>query len=113
MGDGDGDGTARPVGPGGLGSHHWQTPATQVIAAPQIIPHTPQLFTSVWVSVQVPPQSVNPFATSQTHIPRQVSPALHVVPQAPQFAGSVAVSTQTPPQSVVAAGQPHTPAVHV
>jgi hypothetical protein len=55
---------------------------------PHWVPHPPQLLLSVCVSVQMPPQIVNPEPGGQelVHVPPwQACPVGHVLPQAPQL----------------------------
>src|SRR5438270_10652649 len=64
-------------------------PATQVpvaCAGLQGCPHPPQWFTSLFMSTQLPLQSVWPLGQLETHAPwEQTSTASHTVPQAPQL----------------------------
>ncbi len=64
---------------------HMQLPAEQVSApSPQLLPHRPQLLSSLETSRQIPEQ--------HAELPE------HVRPQAPQFATELFVSTQVPEQ---------------
>jgi len=66
----------------------------------QTVPHPPQLFLSVLVSVQVPPHRV--VVPVQLHEPAVHSvPPVHVVPHSPQFFGSLLSSTHDPLQFVL------------
>ena len=79
------------------------------------VPHPPQLFGSVPVSVHVPEQLVCP-AVGQVHTPAaQMSPAGHAFPHAPQLFRSVLGSTHVPPQSIVPGAHrlTHVPPLHV
>jgi hypothetical protein len=67
------------------------------------VPHAPQLFESVIVSVQAPPQRLWPIGQgiSVEHVPpTHIWSAVQALPQAPQFIASVAVFTQVMPQRV-------------
>jgi threonine dehydratase len=84
-----------------------QTPAVQTSPAAQAAPHIPQLFGSLWRSLQRTPHRLLPPRHSTPHAPfEQTSPAAQAMAQAPQFAGSLFVSTQRPLHSTV--GAPHT-----
>jgi hypothetical protein len=77
-----------------------QAPAVQVCPLVHLVPQVPQLFASVLVSTQAPPQAVCP-AVPQTQAPAvQVWPVPQVLPQVPQFFASVLASVQAPLQAV-------------
>jgi hypothetical protein len=98
-------------------------PPTHEVVAPHDIPHIPQLFGSVLVSVQPDAQQVWPgwqpgpplhwaWHVLLTH----ASPAGHTLPQLPQFFGSLVVSTQPAGQQCrlpVQAGPPLQVAWHM
>ncbi len=74
----------------------------------QKVPQVPQLFASVCVSVQKPPQSVCP--VGQTHaLFTHCVPPVQIVPHIPQLLLSLVRSTQVPLQSVCPLGQAHWP----
>jgi hypothetical protein len=120
-----------PVGQPTGAVPQWHPPPEQVSPGLQALPQPPQFAGSLWVSVQVEPQSVwlgpqpQPpfvqtwpaaqawpqlpqwlavFSAVQTP-PQQPSPAPHACPQAPQFAVSLDTSVQTPPQQCFPPGQ--------
>jgi len=65
------------------------------------VPQAPQLSTSLFVSIQVPEQSVCPDGQSSTQTPSaHIWCALHVLLQAPQCAAFEVNSTQAPEHSV-------------
>jgi hypothetical protein len=87
---------------------HVQMPALHTVPPVQAIPHPPQLFGSVFVSMHAPVQFVVPAGQVVVQVIEQTCIEVHIVPHPPQFCGSVVVSTQTPPQSVPVA-QAHMP----
>jgi hypothetical protein len=74
-------------------------------------PHMPQFWLSVFVSTQVPLQSVVPSPQMQLP-PKQVFPPEHALPHMPQFWLSVVVLVQTPLHEVWPGGQVHAPFTH-
>jgi hypothetical protein len=61
------------------------------------VPQVPQFWLSLLVTVQTPPQLVEPETQVTPHVPpEQASPAGQTVPQVPQFWLSVWGETQTP-----------------
>jgi hypothetical protein len=69
----------------------------------QTLPHAPQLFGSLVVSVQVPLHSVCPVGQPVPPVqvpPVQVCPEAQALPQAPQLFGSVPRLVQVPLQLV-------------
>jgi hypothetical protein len=79
----------------------------------QLLPHLPQLLTSLVVSTQLPLQSIWPEGHSQAPA-LQICPVLHRRPQASQLEGSVWRSTQLVPHAVCPEGHEvtHRPAEH-
>jgi hypothetical protein len=74
----------------------WQTPATQLLPAPQGLPQAPQLAGSIRVSTQTPVQLVRPVAQTSWQAPAaQVYPEPQAWPQDPQLARSVWRLVQT------------------
>jgi hypothetical protein len=100
------------VSPVGQPASH--APATQVLPRPQRLPHVPQLFGSVVVSVHSPLQLVSP--PPQTHAPLvHDAPVPQALPHAPQSNGSLVRSTHAllqfvrpVPHEVVQAPDEHT-----
>lgn len=80
-----------------------------------MIPQPPQLFGSLPIFTQAPPQSVKPVGQPVVeHAPaEQVDVGPHALPHAPQFALSDASDVQPPAQTVSPAGQLHTPATQL
>ena len=76
-----------------------QVPAWQTVPVAQMLPQVPQLFSSSWVSLQVPEQTVYPAGQMQA-LPPQISLPPQTLPQAPQLEASVVRSTQPAPQEV-------------
>lgn len=75
-------------------------PPKQASPAGQTVPQAPQLRLSLLVTVQTPPQLVEPETQVTPHLPpEQTSPVGQTVPQVPQFWLSVCGDTQTPAQS--------------
>jgi hypothetical protein len=93
-----------------------QVPCKQTSVPVQAVPQLPQLFGSLAVSTQTPPQSF--WVPTQLEVwqvpPTQSWFAVQTVSQPPQLFESVCVSTHEPEQSVVGAGQSATqlPAAH-
>ena len=64
----------------------WHAPDEQTWPAPQVLPHMPQFWRSVWVLAQTPPQSVNPDWQLTRHVPFEHNcPEGQATPHAPQF----------------------------
>ena len=82
-----------------------------------VVPHVPQLSTSLFVSTQLPLQAMNGRLHWKAQLPVHTGMAfvgaVHTVPHLPQFEVSVAVSTQEPLQLVwVPQLLVQTPALH-
>ncbi len=77
----------------------------QTVFGPQTLPHAPQLFGSVRVSMQLPPaQTVS--GALQKHVPvMHAMPGSHALPQLPQFFGSDCVLVHAPLQNDWPSGQ--------
>jgi hypothetical protein len=92
-----------------------QSPPAQTSPVAQVRPQSPQFWSSVAVSVQVPPHSVCEVGQRQA-LSRQTRPPVHAIPQPPQFCASAAVFTQvvgeTVGQGVNADGHRHVPDTH-
>lgn len=88
-------------------------PLSQTSPVPHLVPHVPQLFGSVAVSVHSPLQSACPAAHWQVPLV-QLCPLTHVVPHAPQLVLSDFRSTHAPPhaESPVAHEAAHAPLLH-
>jgi hypothetical protein len=81
-------------------------PPLHVSVAPHTLPQRPQLFVSVSVSMQAPPQAVCPAGQSGTQVLiEQRSRAAQARPQAPQLVMLEVVSTHAPPQRIWPAAQ--------
>jgi hypothetical protein len=79
----------------------------------QLVPHAPQLPSSVCRSTHAAPHIARGAAHGDAHVPPvHARPAAHTVPHAPQFVGSVAVSTHLAPHRASGAehGRVHEPA---
>ncbi|GAC1352621.1 MAG: hypothetical protein NVSMB1_17320 [Polyangiales bacterium] len=93
---------------------HMHAPIEQVPPAPQEMPHPPQFFASLVVSMHpTPGHNFDPDAQVQTPA-EQVPPAPHTLPQLPQLLGSVALVTHfadapKPHNTSPAVGQVHFP----
>jgi len=85
-------------------------PAAQVpplhagVIPPQTVPHLPQFFGSLVVSVQLPPQTISPIGQAHAALAHNW-PIGQAMPHLPQSAGSLARSTHIPAQKVVPFGQ--------
>jgi hypothetical protein len=91
-------------------------PLQQLCPGVQRVPHAPQLFTSVCVFAQVPPQGIVPDTQGSVHVPiEQLCPAVQRVPHMPQLFTSVCMFTHASAQLVKGMGQvkPHMPMVQV
>jgi hypothetical protein len=97
-----------------------QAPEVHVCAEAQTLPHVPQLFRSLLVSVHVPLQAVPLAHPPQTPF-EQSSPLGQALPQLPQLSGSSPRLASQPspgtmlqsPKPGLQAPTPHVPLVHV
>ena len=83
-----------------------QVPAIQLMPGPQLIPHPPQLFGLLRMSVQPSAHSIALPGQSQI-ASKQIWSDSQVWPHPPQCAGLMLVLTQEFPQTVKSCGQPH------
>ena len=81
-----------------------QAPNRHCVPLPQTVPHLPQFFASVFMSVQAPLQAVWPVGQVQAPL-TQVAPVAQALPQAPQLVVLARMSLQAPPQSPCPVGQ--------
>ena len=91
---------------------------TQIVFDWHTSPQPPQLFLSLAVVVQVPPQQVCPLAQPPVAVQTQLPllhawPLGHECPQAPQLLASLLVFRQVPPQFVCPGWQVHCPFTQV
>jgi hypothetical protein len=93
------------------GPTHVQDPATQLDPPGHAFPQAPQLFGSVCLSTQAPPQLAYPVLQVLVQVPA-LQPAVacgsvttHACAHTPQFATSLDSFTQVPPHSVVGDAQ--------
>jgi hypothetical protein len=87
-------------------------PRVQTSSVLHIVPHAPQLVTSLCMSTHTPLQSVSP-PEHEHELAEQFWLGSHIVPHMPQLFGSLRVSTQPPAHIIWPLVQPPVPPMHV